>query len=246
MFFPIFLNTIVMLLMVIIALFLVNQNRRPFFALLFLVVYLVDGIVNILPFVFDFQPEGLIYNWIGQSLKIAWVLIFLWLCPLKAKDIGLTFKQRSGTILPAVLVTIGVIAFKVVLTALFSASPPGELLLETVLFQIIMPPLAQELLHSGLLLSLMIIALGGTEIDQKFEWNRVIVLAVILTAVSHGIKFGLRFDAGLQFNFIVFLTPFIGKLVYAWLRLSTGSLLFPILAYSLSNLGVLFIPYLLI
>jgi len=141
--------------------------------------------------------------------------------------------------------TIGVIAFKGVLAGLQSPAPSNGLSVETLLFQITMPPLAQELLHSGLLLSLAIIALGGSKVGQEFDWTLVIVLAVIVSAFSHGIKFALQYDAGLQFNIMVFMVPFIGKLVYAWLRLSTGSLLFPVLAYSLSNLLVVLIPHLL-
>ncbi len=244
---PRFLDTIVMSLVLVVALFVVKQNRRPWFAFLFLVAYLVARIAVLLPLpqVLDLHPEGLVHNWIGHLLKIAWVLVFLWIGPLKAEDIGLTLKQRSGTILPAVMGTIGVIAFKGVLAGLQSPAPSNGLSVETLLFQITMPPLAQELLHSGLLLSLAIIALGGSKVGQEFDWTLVIVLAVIVSAFSHGIKFALQYDAGLQFNIMVFMVPFIGKLVYAWLRLSTGSLLFPVLAYSLSNLLVVLIPHLL-
>lgn len=245
---PRILDTIVMSLVLVVALFVVKQDRRPWFAFLFLVVYLVARIAVLLPLpqVLDFHPDGLVHNWIGHLLQIAWVLVFLWIGPLRAEDIGLTLKQRSGTILPAVVGTIGVIAFKGGLPVLLGGGPSNGLSAETLLFQITMPPLAQELLHSGLLLSLMIIALGGIKVDQEFDWTLVIVLAVLVNAFSHGIKFGLQYDPGLQFNIMVFMTPFIGKLVYAWLRLSTGSLLFPVLAYSLSNLVVVLIPYLLL
>lgn len=141
------------------------------------------------------------------------------------------------------MVTIGVIAFKGIVAALLNEGPLNDLIGETLLFQITMPPLAQELVHTGLLLTLMIFALGGTRTNQKFEWSRVTVMAVIVTAFSHGIVFGLSYNAGLQFNIMVFIIPFMGKLVYAWLRLYTGSLVFPILAYSLSNFIVFLVAY---
>ncbi|TVQ23748.1 MAG: hypothetical protein EA383_13500 [Spirochaetaceae bacterium] len=67
---------------------------------------------------------------------------------------------------------------------------------------------------------------------------------VFVTALSHGITFGLRYDSGVLFSIASFWIPFLGQIVYAWLRQTTGSLVFPILAFSLSNLAVLLFPYL--
>ncbi|TVQ21778.1 MAG: CPBP family intramembrane metalloprotease [Spirochaetaceae bacterium] len=247
-FLPIIVDTIVLSLITAVAVLPAKRNRRPNFALLFLVVYAVSRIVTRLPSpdALGLHPEGLAYNWVGHLFIIAWVLIFVRIGPLRAKDIGLTLAQRPGTVFPAVLVTLGVIAFKSGLAVLLSGGPPDDLMTETLLFQITMPALAQELVYSGILLSLMLGALGGKKVEQEFDWTVPVVLAVIVTALSHGITFGLRFDSGLQFDIAAFSVPFLGKLVYAWLRLSTGSLVFPVLAYSLSNLAVLLLPYLLI
>lgn len=243
MFLTVFAQTIVVSLILIATLFLVKQNHRPYFALLFIAAYLVSRIVVRLPFALDLHL-GLIHSWLGHFLMIGWVLIFLWIGPLRAKDIGLTLKQHSGTITPAIMVTIGIIAFKGIVAALFTEGQPNDVILETLLFQITMPPLAQELVQTGLLLTLMILALGGT-INQKTDWDRVTFLAVIVTAFSHGIIFALSYNGGLQFNIMAFMIPFIGKIAYAWLRLYTGSLLFPILAFSISNFVVWLVPYLL-
>ena len=250
MFLPLFAQILVIFLVLVFALVLVRQNRRPYFAFLFLTVLFIALIIRRLPLVFDLHL-GLYYNWIGVFLVIPWVLIILWLTPLRGKDIGLTLKHRSGTITPAIMVTIGIIVFKGIIGVLVNGgqaagSPPLDAVaVETLLFNITLAPLTQELLHSGLLLSLMIIALGGKKTDQKFDWNRVIILAIILTAFSHGIQFGLIYNAEFQFNLMAFIFPFIGKLLYAWLRLSTGSLLFPILAFSASNFVVWLTPYLI-
>ena len=243
MFLPLLVDVIVIVVIILVALLLVKENRRPIYAGLFLVGYLGARLVNQLPFFLGFFPENLQFNWYGHVLMIVWVLAFVWISPLKAKEVGFTLKQRPGTVLPAVLVSIGVIVFKGGVTALFGGGAPDGIPTETLLFQITMPPLAQEFLFSGLLLSLIMIALGGPEDNQDFDWGQVCVLAVIVTALSHGLKFGYRLDAGFQFMFVPFLTPFLGKLVYGWLRLETGSLLFPVLAYSLSNLVVLLVPF---
>lgn len=174
---------------------------------------------------------------------IIWVLVFVWIGPLKAKDIGLTLKQYPDSIIPAIKLTIGITVFKGIMAAILTGQP-NDILVETFLFQITMPPLAQELVHTGLLLTLMIFALGD-RINQKTDWNRIIYLAVIVTAFSHGIKFALSYNGGLQLSIMAFIIPFIGKVVYAWLRLYTGSLLFPILAFSISNFVVWLVPYLL-
>lgn len=88
---PIFAQTMVVSLLLIVALVLVEENRRPYFALLFIVAYLVSRILVILPGTLGLHL-GLIHNWVGHFLKVAWVLIFLWIGPLRAKDIGLTLK----------------------------------------------------------------------------------------------------------------------------------------------------------
>ena len=234
-------QTVGVFLVIMIAFAMVKQNHRPYFAILFIVAYLVSRIVVRLPDALGLQLN---YNWIGHVLVIAWVLFFLWISPLKPKDIGLTLRQRSGTVMPAVIVTLCLIALKGIITVLLNAFLYNSGF-ETLLFQITMPALAQELQYSGLLLSLMIVALGGRQTEQKFDWNRVTVLAIIITAFSHGIVFGLVNNTGFQVNILAFTTPFIGKLVYAWLRLSTGSLLFPILAFSVSNFVVWLLTLLL-
>ena len=236
-------QTVGVFLVIMIAFAMVKQNRRPYFALLFIIAYLVSRIVVPLPHALGLHL-GLDHNWVGHFLMIGWVLIFLWIGPLRAKDIGLTLKQHSGTITPAIMVTIGIIAFKGIVAALLTEGRPNDIIVETLLFQITMPPLAQELVQTGILLTLMILALGGT-INQKTDWDRVTYLAVIVTAFSHGIIFALSYNGGLQLNIMAFMIPFIGKVAYAWLRLYTGSLLFPILAFSISNFVVWLVPYLL-
>ena len=247
MFQPALFDTVAMSLIAGIAMLLARRDRRPVYLLLFLVVYAGARIVNRLPHpdLLGLPPEGLAYNWVGHLFMIAWVLIVVRIGPLRASTVGLTLRQRPGSVLPAVLVTLGVVVFKGGLALLLSGGPPDDLMTETLLFQITMPALAQELVYSGLLLSLMLVALGGERVDQQFDWTLPVVLAVVVTALGHGITFGLRYDSGLSFSVSAFLVPFIGKIVYAWLRLSTGSLLFPILAYSLSNLVVVLIPHVL-
>lgn len=242
------------LLGLVLCLIVSKQNRRTYFAFLFILVYVIAHVANRLPQFFNVYSVldlGLSYNWIGHLLMILVVLLFLWYGPLSAKDIGLTLDQRSDTVISAVIATLGVIIFKGSIAVSVNGGPTYDgppfdsVAAEELLFQTIMAPVAQELLYTGVLLSLLIVALGEQKEDQTFSWNHVIVLAIALTAFSHGIRFGLIYDGGFQFTVESFLFPFIGKLVYAWLRLSTGSLLFPVIAFSLSNLATWALPYLL-
>lgn len=230
-------QTIAVILALVLASVLVKEDRRPLFVVLFLSAHLVSRFVIRLPLVLDLHL-GLRHNWVGHILVIAWVLLFLKMGPIGAKEIGLTWKQDPGTTVPALMITAGVVAFKGILAALSPAGPPGGRMAETLLFQITMPPLAQELLYTGLLLTLAVVALGGTIGDRAPAWDRVTVLAVLVAAFSHGIGFSLLHETGLQFHPGLFMIPFLGKVVYASLRLYTGSLLFPMLAYSISNLVV--------
>ncbi len=234
--------TIILLLLVVV-LALTNQDRRPYYAFLFLVFKLVDSILLRLPSTLGLQ-QGFDWNWIGKFLTIAWVLVFLWIGPLSAKNIGLTLKHHAGSIIPALQVTVVFIAVKG-LGAIFMRAGSSNAITETLLFQITMPGLAEEPAYQGILLALMILALGGKPVSGEFQWNRISKWAVFITAITFGVVHALSYHAGFQFDFSSFLFPFLAALVFAWLRLSTGSLLFPILAHNGGNFTYFLISYLL-
>lgn len=242
-----FFRLVIITLIVIIALLMIKKKRYLYYAFLFLVFKAVDSLLLRLPSIIDsiyFYSQGLQWNWLGKFLSIAWVLLFLWLGPLSASDIGLTLKQRSGTVFPAVKITI-IYVFISVSIQLFLLGVSPKVTTETLLFQATMPGLAEEPVFSGVLLTLIIFTLGGKIDRNKFNWTRANVIAVIVVAFTFGIVHALFYQGGLQFNILLFLSTVSGALVTVWLRLYTGSLLFSILAHNGGNFIVCLIFLLL-
>jgi membrane protease YdiL (CAAX protease family) len=61
---------------------------------------------------------------------------------------------------------------------------------------------------------------------------------VFITALAFGIWHGLSYSAsGFAFDSMSALFPFIGSIAGGWLRFSSGSLLFPIVAHSFANIA---------
>jgi membrane protease YdiL (CAAX protease family) len=97
------------------------------------------------------------------------------------------------------------------------------------LYHLTLPGLEEELIYRALLLSLLAIALGGT--NKAIGWAAV--MATMVFALAHGIFP----DSGkIGFNlFMIGYTGFAG-IILALMRLRSGSLLFPMLGHNLIGL----------
>lgn len=225
---------------VVIAL-LLARNRRSRYAIVFLTLFALDIIVLFAPSAFGFHPEWLEWNWIGKFLSVAWAALFIWLGPLSPKDVGITLRQRPGTMMPAI--RISVILVLVTGTLLFvsdGVEPPG-LTVETLVYQATMPGIAEEIIFRGVFLSVLILALGGVLHRDEFEWTRATIGAVLITTIVFGFGHGLSTDGGIQFGIEAFVFSATPGGIFAWLRMYTGSLLFPILLHNAVNLLPLFL-----
>ena len=112
----------------------------------------------------------------------------------------------------------------------FKPSVPS---VETLAFQALMPGLAEELAYRGIAPALLLGLICGKEPSQGIPWT-----VVFTTALAFGIWHGLGYSAsGFSFDLMSALFPFIGSIAGGWLRFSSGSLLFPILAHSFANVA---------
>ncbi len=178
---------------------------------------------------FDARPLGEHWNWTGELLALAGVLLlarqlvrgagFTW------SELGLTLLQRPGSLRPALAVTTGVLAANYVLMS-FSRFRLSGVPLETWLYQASLPGLVEETVFRGVLLALadrLFVprwSLGGATLG----WGAVLVTAVFVAL--HG--FGAHVLTGVL--------P--AALLYLWLRAVTGSLVLPVVAHNAWNLSV--------
>ena len=223
------------------ALLLVHK-RRPWYAITFLALFALDNTVLLLPSVLELHPEGLEWNWLGKFAGVAWVVLFIWLGPLSAKDIGVTLRQRVGTVMPAIRISGSVLIVTGILFILnLIEAPPA--IGETLAYQATMPGITEELIFRGVFLSLLLLALGGSLCRDEFTWTRATVGAVLITTLGFGLVHGLSIDGGIHFQIEEFIfTSILGGL-FAWLRLYTGSLLFPIVLHNAVNVLIFSIVF---
>jgi uncharacterized protein len=208
--------------------------RRFGWAALFLGLLAVDALVTGVPGRFGLNPAGAEWNWAGKIFSLAWAVAFVYFGPLRWKEVGATWRQRPGSMIPAALVTVAVMAF-----IAFMLDAPQRTDPETLAFQATMPGLAEELAYRGVFFALLV---------RAFESGReasggALVYATVVTALAFGLLHGLHYSAGqVHFDVMAFAFPFLGGLVFGWMRAYTGSLLFPVLAHNGANLVVYLVP----
>ena len=175
---------------------------------------------------------GLHWNWLGKVLALAVALFVWWRSGLSRDDIGLTMRQRAGSLLPAVLVVALIFAFAWTYEAL---RPDGtDLSTERLLFQAIMPGLDEELVFRGLLFAFFIRTFGnGGEIPRASRWWAG-TSVTFLFAAGHGLSVA---QGTIQVDWHALIESGTIGAGLLWLRVRTGSLVMPVLAHNLSNFG---------
>lgn len=176
--------------------------------------------------------SALHWNWIGKLLAIAAALVYFWRTDLTGEEIGLTWRQRAGSALPAAIV-IGLICVFAWGDEMLAADGT-DLSAERLLFQGIMPGLDEELVYRGLLLAFFTRAFGpGREIaGGAFGWAGAAV--TFLFAAGHGL---FVVDRAVVMDWHAFIVTGAIGTGLLWLRTRTGSLVAPYLAHNLSNFG---------
>ena len=197
------------------------------FGLLFAAYLVLDDFITGLPYttpLFDLNPAH--WNWAGKVYSLLFSMTVIAGLGMKASAIGLTLPQRSikaGTVAVILLIPLGV-----ALALAFGPEPPTA---ETIAFQLFMPGLAEELAFRGIAPALLLGLVRGRSPAQEIPW-----VVVCLAAVPFGMVHGLGYsDGAYSFELFPALWTFSGGIIYGWLRFSTGSLLFPLLAHGLTN-----------
>lgn len=199
------------------------------FGLLFSIYLGFDDLVTSLPAVSPlFRLMDGDWNWSGKVYSLIFSGFVIMLFGIKAKSIGLTFKQNNlGASLIALLL-FSIWGLSVGL--LFEPPPPS---LETLLFQAFMPGIVEEVAYRGIAPVLLLGLLHNNEIDGKIPWS-----IIFITAATFGVWHGLSFSNGeFSIDILSAFFPFVGSIAGGWLRFSSGSLVFPILAHSAGNIA---------
>lgn len=204
-----------------------SRARQPLTGWLFLFfcLLLLDSTVTLLPVELHLNLEFFRWNWFGKALSIAWALLFIKFGPLPATKIGIA-RPRSGTRrLAWSIVSIAVVAAAIGdwLTG------PLKLTAQTLLFQLTMPALAEEIVGRGILLAV----LSNAFCEEAFPSRYHLGWSVWITATAFALEHAVQFSGGhIHFYLLACLFPFAFAVLAGWLRKYTGSLLLPIALHS--------------
>lgn len=195
--------------------------------LLFVFYLTLDDFVTGLTYThsfFNFLPGQ--WNWEGKIYSLLLSIVAILGLGMSAKAVGLVLPQKNiklGLIALAPLILMGV-----VLGLVHEPESPTP---ETIAFQLLMPGAAEELAFRGIAPALLLGLVHGKNPPEKTPW-----IAVCIAAIPFGVVHGLNVsDGAISFDLQSALWTLSGGIIYGWLRFSSGSLLFPLLAHGLTN-----------
>ncbi len=178
---------------------------------------------------------GVHWNWEGKLLALAATLVIASLPMFTWKQSGLTFAQNANSLKSTLLVFVLYCGFFLLLALAF---PNGKSDGEEIAFQLTMPGFEEEPFYRGILLFALDRAFIGRIRFAGVDWGWGAVLSCFLFGLAHAFGFSNgHFSFDLSAMALTALPAFIG----VWLRLRTGSLLFPILMHNFGNAISLFI-----
>jgi membrane protease YdiL (CAAX protease family) len=228
-------NTVILLTVIGIILCIpgfLRKNVSRKYLLFFIVFFFIDQLLT-RNFCFpEFLTIGTEWNWTGKIASALFSLIVILILRKKFRiDFAFTLKQRKGSLKPT-LITVGILVI-VGIIVLWWYSSKGNPTLETHLFQLTMPGIAEELAFRGLFLGLLNNAFKKTRkiFGAEMGWG------VVVTSLLFGLWHGIGFDntSNFYFNIEPILMTLMAGFVLAWLRERTGSLLIPVLFHNLIN-----------
>ena len=204
---------------------------------LFLGLLILDMALLYLPLQYGVNDAlHLHWNWFGKFLAVVWAVLFLAFGPLSFREAGVR-KPRAGTGKSALIVVVVLAAVAFIAHWFLSSGAPRSV--ETLLYQLTMPAIAEELVFRGVLFA--ILERAFREATQGTHWwqSRAVWLTAIAFALFHG--WGAS-HGSFHFNATACILPFVFGVIAGALRKRTGSLWFPMALHSAVNFAAAVFP----
>lgn len=169
------------------------------------------------------------WNWQGKLLALCATLAIAALPAFGWARSGLRLSQKAGSLKAAVPVVLAYCAFFVAIALAF---PGGKTSAEEVAFQLTMPGLEEEPFYRGILLLALDRAFTRRVRFLGVDWGWGAVLSCGLFGMAHAFGFS---DGHFSFDAMTMALTALPSFIAVWLRVRTGSLLFPILLHNFGN-----------
>lgn len=166
------------------------------------------------------------WNWDGKIYGVICGVVAYFVFRRQFADNNFfTLKQNKEGLKSALKVVIAILSIAI----LGGVVNDSEFNIETLLFQISMPGIDEEIMYRGVLLGLMCSALraGGA------AWrNPAIIINAVLFGLVHSLSLG---DGALQFNSVNFMWTGLLGYGFGYITIKTRSILIPMLTHNLYN-----------
>ena len=195
-------------------------------------LFLVSGVL-LFEFVLSLIPE-INYIWFGRILCALCCLLFVCLFSsvLTKEESGIAWKVRKSSWVPFLILCIigsGIWMIGEDLESLSDKFDTGKILYQSIVLGIF-----NEFIYRGVILGL----LNKVFVSRVKVFGASVGWGLLVQAIIFAIVYSFSFDESLHFYFLwapVISAGILG-LVTGWLREKSGSIILPILFYSLSNL----------
>ena len=216
------------LILPLLLIFMKKRTKENYLCVLSIVVcYLVYYFALTLRYHFEYFDiiKGN-WNWDGKIYGIIWGVAAYFIFRRQFSDNNFfTLKQNKEGLKSALKVVVAIISISV----LGGVVKDRDFNLETLLFQISLPGIDEEIMYRGVLLGLMCSALrsGGA------AWrNPAIIINGILFGLVHALSIN---DGAVQFSIMNFVWTWILGYSFGYIAIKTRSILLPILTHNLYN-----------
>jgi hypothetical protein len=201
---------------------------------LFLAFLSTDLLLLYLPvFVPCLRIPGTHWNWSGKVMSIAFCCLVLACSPWLRQNVGLRWHQSKGSLLFSLICLFAFLGDSIMLG--FNEGPVS-FPLETLLFQVFVPSIDEELVFRGIGLALLERAYGQSPMSCRFRYGMAAFSTSLAFGLVHGIQ-GLN-HGGVTFLYFPFLVTFVTGSLFALIRTRSGSLLWPMLCHTAINVPI--------
>jgi membrane protease YdiL (CAAX protease family) len=174
------------------------------------------------------------WNWTGKIFAISGSFIFLLLYKqFDLKDYFLTLNQNKGFIKKGALIVALILLVKSMISFYFGSTVKGNI--ETILFQLTMPGIDEEIAYRGIMLGLLVNVLKPF---RETIFHPAILVTAILFGLGHGLFMTKSFE--LSFDIFSFLSSCILGIIWGWLTIKSGSIVLSLTSHNLGNLPINF------
>ncbi|WP_166921512.1 CPBP family intramembrane glutamic endopeptidase [Flavobacterium poyangense] len=169
------------------------------------------------------------WNWTGKLLGIIFGFILYSILKDKLKPFDfLQFKQNPKTFFKTML-----LAFLMVCTSFFSYfDSVKEFNWETLLYQLSMPGLDEELMFRAILLGLLLTCLRDKIKMGKWTLGNP---SILIIGILFGLVHALHFKNNIKFESYIFFCTFLSGYIWSWVTVESKSILLPVISHNLTN-----------